>query len=130
MRRFMVLVTVMVLMATKLVASANPVLARGVLCPCMYERNPYCPCDPNGTALPTVVCDVCADGSVIGWQNGQCWSSARLPQAPCSISLGRGSTGSRPLYNASRPRCSPHARRGLRSAPGPMQPVFYVHYEH
>jgi hypothetical protein len=41
-------------------------------CPCMYERNPYCPCDPNGTVLPAVVCDVCADGSVIGWQNGQC----------------------------------------------------------
>jgi hypothetical protein len=80
MRRLVLLVTVVLLMTALLVASAAPVLARGVLCPCTYDSGP-CSCRP-GTALPTVVCDVCADGTIIGWQNGQCWVFYPAPTSP------------------------------------------------
>jgi hypothetical protein len=69
MRRFMVLVTVALLMTAMLVVSADPVLARRVICP-SCEGN--CPC--SGTAIPRRVCESeLATSPSVGWRNGQCW---------------------------------------------------------
>jgi hypothetical protein len=69
MRRFMVLVTVVVLMTAMLVVSAAPALSRTVICPSCEGT---CPC--SGTAIPRKVCEVVADDSPnIGWRNETCW---------------------------------------------------------
>lgn len=69
MRRFMVLVTVALLMTAMLVVSAAPALARPTICP---SCEPNCPC--SGTPIPWKVCEVVADDSgLIGWRDGTCW---------------------------------------------------------
>jgi hypothetical protein len=63
-RRFMVLVMVLLLTTAMLVASAAPAFAGKVR---------FWTFDA-GTPVPTVVCDVVTDDSgIIGWRNGQCW---------------------------------------------------------
>jgi hypothetical protein len=70
MRRFMVLVTVVVLMTAMLVASAAPAAAFARVD--VSEEFPFLV--TGGTPVPTVACDVAADGSgPIGWRNGTCW---------------------------------------------------------
>ena len=67
MRRFMVLVTVMLLMTAMLVASAAPALA-------IVGGPPARGFEAGGTPLPTVVCEALANDSPdIGWRNGKCW---------------------------------------------------------
>ena len=66
MRRFMVLVTVMVLMTAMV---ALPALARPIIKPC-HPSDPSC----NGTPVPATVCQSPAAASpFIGWRGGQCW---------------------------------------------------------
>jgi hypothetical protein len=66
MRRFIVLVTVAVLMTAMV---ALPALARPIIKPCR-PNDPSC----NGTPVPTMICDVVGKGAgIIGWRNGQCW---------------------------------------------------------
>jgi type 1 fimbria pilin len=61
MRRFILLVTVVLLMTALLVFSAAPALAAATI-------------TVKGEAVPPVVCDVTADDSpLIGWRNGTCW---------------------------------------------------------
>jgi hypothetical protein len=61
MRRFMMLVTVVLLMTAMLVASAAPAMAAKI------RTFP-------GTPLPTVVCEEAPDGSgPVGWRDGTCW---------------------------------------------------------
>ena len=71
MRRFMVLVTVVVLMTAMLVGGAAPVLAKPIICP--YDDCP--PGHPSGgTPLPALVCETpVATSPLIGWRGGTCW---------------------------------------------------------
>jgi hypothetical protein len=63
------LVTVVLVMTAMV---ALPVLARPILNPC--EDCPRCIPNPEGTPLPTMVCESPAVAPpFIGWRNGQCW---------------------------------------------------------
>lgn len=73
MRRFMVLVTAVLLMTAMLVVSAAP--AAAFVRVDVSEEFPF-----GGTPVPTVVCEVAADGSgPIGWRNGTCWVFHPVP---------------------------------------------------
>jgi hypothetical protein len=68
MRRFIMLVTVVLLMTAMLVASATPALAAAIRPPIAGVMG------GGGTPVDPVVCTVVADGSpLIGWRNGTCW---------------------------------------------------------
>ena len=67
MRRFMVLVTVVVLMTAMLVAALTPALA---VTREPDDGNPH----PDGTPLPATVCESeLATSPSVGWRNGTCW---------------------------------------------------------
>lgn len=60
MRRFIMLVTVVLLMTAMLVLSAGPALAAIS--------------SGGGTSLPTLVCESqAATSPSVGWRNGECW---------------------------------------------------------
>ncbi len=79
MRRFMVLVTVALLMTAMLVASAVPAAARPIICPtgCDATNTGRCVCDHGGTRVPRTVCELLVDednDGIFKWRpGGVCW---------------------------------------------------------
>jgi len=68
MRRFIVLVTVVLLMTAMLVASGSHTLAAPLRPPIAAISS------TGGTPVDPVVCTVMAENSpLIGWRNGTCW---------------------------------------------------------
>jgi hypothetical protein len=73
-RRFMMLVTLAVLMTAMLVLTMSPALSITFTKPIDKASPVLSAVSSGGTPVPTVVCNVVGDASgTIGWQNGQCW---------------------------------------------------------